>query len=324
MFNFEAKFWTTIVPLLVNPGKVSKDYIDGKRQRYSNPFRFYLTVSILFFLLIGLLKSIEKFSALAKESTTAIEKITQKENSKEKKPLTDEKIDSIKLKMDDKMKSAYIPKNAREKILEEVEKEAKDTTKINDDDEGDVNIKFGGKTRLDQFSEYAKKNPDAKIDVALDSLGFEKTFFNRFLYTKAKSLRSFSKDKEVRERFLSQVFSYGSIALFIFLPFFTLFLKFFYIRSKYTYIDHLIFVFHTQTVFFMLFSIFVLLEIFGLNPELWIFIVLFLLYLLIAMKKFYGQGYFKTFLKFTLLNLSYTFVASIGVALLFVVSFALF
>jgi hypothetical protein len=324
LFNFEAKFWTTIVPLLVNPGKVSKDYIDGKRQRYSNPFRFYLTVSILFFLLIGLLKSIEKFSALAKESTTAIEKITQKENSKEKKPLTDEKIDSIKLKMDDKMKSAYIPKNAREKILEEVEKEAKDTTKINDDDEGDVNIKFGGKTRLDQFSEYAKKNPDAKIDVALDSLGFEKTFFNRFLYTKAKSLRSFSKDKEVRERFLSQVFSYGSIALFIFLPFFTLFLKFFYIRSKYTYIDHLIFVFHTQTVFFMLFSIFVLLEIFGLNPELWIFIVLFLLYLLIAMKKFYGQGYFKTFLKFTLLNLSYTFVASIGVALLFVVSFALF
>ncbi|WP_420793206.1 DUF3667 domain-containing protein [Polaribacter ponticola] len=51
LFNFDAKFWNTIIPLLINPGKVSRDYIDGKRQRYTNPFRFYLTVSIIFFYL---------------------------------------------------------------------------------------------------------------------------------------------------------------------------------------------------------------------------------------------------------------------------------
>ena len=90
------------------------------------------------------------------------------------------------------------------------------------------------------------------------------------------------------------------------------------------YVDHLIFVFHIQTVFFMLFSIYFLLEIFGINPELWIFTILFLLYLIIAMKKFYQQGYFKTFIKFLLLNLSYTIIATIGIVFVLLISFALF
>ena len=29
-FSWDAKFWNTIVPLLTKPGKVSKDYIEGK------------------------------------------------------------------------------------------------------------------------------------------------------------------------------------------------------------------------------------------------------------------------------------------------------
>ena len=60
-FNFDAKFWTTLIPLLTKPGKVSRDYIEGKRQLYTNPFRFYLTVSIVFFLLVGLSSTINKY-----------------------------------------------------------------------------------------------------------------------------------------------------------------------------------------------------------------------------------------------------------------------
>lgn len=215
-----------------------------------------------------------------------------------------------------------IPKSAKKKILEEVEKSAKDTISKSNDDE--INVNFGGDSRLDKFVKYQKKYPDSKIDQALDSLGYDKNFTNRFIYTRAKHVNRFTKSKESREEFFSEVLSYGSIALFIFLPFFTLFLKFFYIRRKYTYVDHLIFVFHIQTVFFMLFSIFFLLEIFGLNPKSWIFLLLFLLYLIIAMKQFYEQGYFKTILKFLLLNLSYFIIGFIGVIFVFLISFALF
>ena len=162
------------------------------------------------------------------------------------------------------------------------------------------------------------------MNTALDSLGFEKTFTNRFLFTRAKTLYSFTKSEESREQFFSQILSSGSISLFILLPFFTLFLKFFYIRRKFGYVDHLIFVFHIQTVFFMLFSIFVLLKICTFKPSFWVFILLFLIYLIIAMKKFYQQGFIKTFLKFILLNMSYFFVATFGIIFVFLISFALF
>lgn len=320
LFNFDAKFWNTIIPLLIKPGKVSRDYIDGKRQRYSNPFRFYLTVSIIFFLIIGLSKSIDRYEELSKAAEVDNPELIKKDSiKKKKKTLTEKDIDSIKQKLEKDLKKSFIPESAREKILAEVEKEAKDTTKT----KNNVNFDLGD-TRLDAFTDYVEKNPDAKIDTALDSLGYEKNFTNRFLYIKAKRINSFTKSKESREEFFNEVLSYGSVALFIFLPFFTLFLKFYYIRRKYTYVDHLIFVFHIQTVFFMLFSIFLLLRIFGLKPQIWIFIILFLLYLIIAMKNFYQQGYFKTFMKFLLLNFSYFIVGAIGVIFVFLISFALF
>jgi len=280
-------------------------------------------------LIIGLTKTKEKYQNLANETkeniTDVIRKdsIANEDNSKKDLEFTQEKIDSIVKNLDEKLQQSYLPEIARQKILEEVKKESKDTTKLKDNS-NEIAFNFNGKTKLDDFANYAKKYPDSKIDVALDSLGYEKNFTNRFLFTKAKSLYLISKDEESREQFFSQVLSYGSIALFIFLPFFTLFLKFFYIRRKYTYVDHLIFVFHAQTVFFMLFTIFLLLKLCTLKPEIWVFIVLFLLYLIIAMKNFYEQGYFKTIVKFLFLNMSYLIVSGIGVSFLFIISFLLF
>lgn len=300
---------------------MSKDYIEGKRQRYSNPFRFYLTVSIIFFLIIGLSKSINKYEELTKDAKAETTKAAKKDSVKKKKEvLSQAQIDSIKDKLNKDLEKSFIPQVAREKILAEVEKSAKDT--ISKNNEGN-NINFGD-TRLDSFAKYVKDNPDSKIDTALDSLGYDKNFTNRFLFMKAKRLNAITKSKESRDDFFSEVLSYGSVALFIFLPFFTLFLKFFYIRRKYTYVDHLIFVFHIQTVFFMLLSIFFILEIFKLKPESWIFLILFLLYLIIAMKKFYMQSYFKTFMKFLLLNMSYFTIGIVGVIFVFLISFALF
>ena len=53
-FSWDAKFWRTLVPLLSKPGKISKDYIEGKRIRFTNPFRFFFIISIIFFFLVKL------------------------------------------------------------------------------------------------------------------------------------------------------------------------------------------------------------------------------------------------------------------------------
>ena len=65
--SWDAKFWKTLIPLLTKPGKVSKDYISGKRSRYSNPFQFYLSVSILFFIILGLTKKYNEFQDFGKK-----------------------------------------------------------------------------------------------------------------------------------------------------------------------------------------------------------------------------------------------------------------
>jgi hypothetical protein len=63
-FSFDTRFFRTIIPLLFKPGKVSREYIKGKRRKYTNPFKMYLHTSILFFLLMGLISSINHFKEI--------------------------------------------------------------------------------------------------------------------------------------------------------------------------------------------------------------------------------------------------------------------
>jgi hypothetical protein len=56
----------------------------------------------------------------------------------------------------------------------------------------------------------------------------------------------------------------------------------------------------------------IILGLFANTEDLWIFIFLFLGYLFLAMKKFYKQGYLKTFVKFLMLNFVYLILGSLG------------
>ncbi len=302
---------------------VSKNYIEGKRQRYSNPFRFYLTASILFFLIIGIYKTKQKYIELSK--TVAIEKIENNNVFTNKDSLNANKKDSIKKIVERKLDQfpIAIPQKTKDKILEDIEKEKEDITEI--DALGNNTIKFGidKDSKFEKFMNFGKNNPKTSVDNALDSLNYPKNFTNRFLYTKAKNIHEVFENENSRSQYFNQLLSYGSIGLFVFLPLFTLCLKLFYIRRKFMYVDHLIFVFHTQTVFFLLFSLYFLLSIFGTEVQ-WIFIVLFLLYLFMAMQKFYNQGFFKTLAKYCLVNMSFIILGSIASVAILLISFALY
>jgi len=51
----EGRLWRTIYFLLRKPGFLSAEYIDGRRKRYVEPLRVYLTFSIVFFALLKLI-----------------------------------------------------------------------------------------------------------------------------------------------------------------------------------------------------------------------------------------------------------------------------
>lgn len=272
--------------------------------------------------MVGLSITKNKFEKLTNQNNTEIVK-TNKKTPTKTKDFSEKNIDSIKKQVNDQMEKSFIPipEEVKKNVMEGIENEANDSTKVVE--YKDLNFSIVGIESLEKLSLFNKKNPDIPMDKTLDTLKYKKNFTNRFLFTRVKAMNTLTKSEDGQKQFFSQVLSYGSVALFILLPFFTLFLKLFYVRGKFTYVDHLIFVFHVQTVFFMLFSIFFILEIFGVKPSNGIYMLLFLIYLFIAMKKFYNQGYFKTFTKFILLNISYLIVASIGIIFVFVISFAL-
>ena len=86
--------------------------------------------------------------------------------------------------------------------------------------------------------------------------------------------------------------------------------------------EHLVFVFHTQTVVFLLFVIYYLLNFFvEMESTWWVIILLFLLYLYKALRHFYEQGRIKTIVKFIILNNFYLFLGFFGFAIVAIVSF---
>ena len=119
----------------------------------------------------------------------------------------------------------------------------------------------------------------------------------------------------------------GSISLFLLLPLFALCLNFIQIRRKYTYVEHLIFVFHIQTIFFLLLILFLITGIivnrtlFDMSP---IFILLFAIYLYLAMKKFYKQRNLKTFIKYILSNILFISLLAIGILTISVIVFSIY
>lgn len=52
-FTFDSKFFKSIYPLLFKPGKMTREYMDGKRVRYIPPLRFFLFTSVVFFFVLS-------------------------------------------------------------------------------------------------------------------------------------------------------------------------------------------------------------------------------------------------------------------------------
>ena len=52
VMHFDARIWRTLPLLLLNPGKLTREWIHGKRTRYVSPLAIFLfTVFLMFFLL---------------------------------------------------------------------------------------------------------------------------------------------------------------------------------------------------------------------------------------------------------------------------------
>jgi hypothetical protein len=77
LISYDSRFRKTISALVFHPGKLSKEYIQGKRIKYVNPFRFFISTAIIFFLAISWINrdDLKEF-----KSTSGDEQIENNEN----------------------------------------------------------------------------------------------------------------------------------------------------------------------------------------------------------------------------------------------------
>ncbi len=421
--SFDSRLLNTIVALIFKPGYVTKNYVEGKRMSYMNPFKLYLQITILFFLVIGLFGTIDKFKPIDNTSSDIIPEINaekgiavldsiKSETLKELEEnnvhldsstlsIIDTQIEGVSMNKDslrsqlkkqrinnrimilayvdsiidnpvliDNFKSDSISSVDKDSllltILQAIDKKAVALT----DDDKDVmvnawdkvgdgweeiskkgNLKKKAVKHLDSifkskevsyeiplalvrksgedpsdgeigkilnkiktFMDFQKEEPKVDALTAIERLGYEKNRRNIFLYSKSTDWNEAVEDPEVfGAQMVDRVLSRISIALFFLLPIFTLIVTLLYIRRKFNYTENLVFVFHVQTVFFLLLLIFLIANrIVPSNAIYFIFILTFMIHLFLAMRKFYGQGRIKTFIKYIILNFSFVILAIIG------------
>ncbi|MGV6844723.1 MAG: DUF3667 domain-containing protein [Lutibacter sp.] len=326
-FSYDSRFWKTFIPLLTKPGKISKQYIEGKRIRFVNPFQLYLNVSIIFFLIFGLTNKLDQNQsaniANLKLNKQEIDTIIRSNKHVLDSVLTKAKSEIKKKSSNDTTATKVV--TGLEDVLKVLDnnkvKTKPSVTNLNFDTLASKNS-FINKMKI--FNNFHDKNPNIKADIALDRLGFKKSFWNTFYYQQIINFNyNFQQIKtQGKSYFINKITSYISIALFIFLPLFTLFLKLIFIRRKYTYMEHLVFVFHTQTVFFLLYIIFYSINYLAKTDTFTaVFILIFSIYLYKAMRNFYQQSRLKTFMKFVILNGFYLTLAGFGLLIVAILSF---
>ncbi len=107
--------------------------------------------------------------------------------------------------------------------------------------------------------------------------------------------------------------------MFVLLPVFALILKLIYIRSKRLYVEHLIFSLHCHAFVFLIFTLdFWTPEIFRVIST-----ICMLVYLFMAMKQVYGQGFIKTGIKFLILATLYFTILTMVLAGTIILSMAM-
>ncbi|HET8884989.1 MAG TPA: DUF3667 domain-containing protein [Salinimicrobium sp.] len=260
IFAYDSKIYRSISALLFHPGKISVDYVNGKRNSYVNPFKFYLSVSILFFILYGSLNTTEGF-IYAEKTPEGTEK-----------PIIQETALGIK---SNKNYASEKELNA----LSAVESYTK---------------------RFLTYYFFYQNNSITDPHISLEKLAHPVNDLNIWMYKKATTARKILEDPSIFTEFLLAKLPYF---IFFFLPFFTLFIWLVYVRSPFTYMEHLVFTFHNQTMALLVFIFALAIDFFtetSVATTIAQFLLLFYLYK--SMRRFYKQGRFKTISKFVLLN----------------------
>ena len=274
LLELDSRLWRTLIPLVTRPGQLTHDYLEGRRARFMPPFRMYLVLSIVFFL-VAFFDPREELEILFE-------------------PLAPAATDSEE--------NADDADAFREEVLRDL---AEDGLIVGDP---------GGTDAAGDAAEDDDEEPGNICDIDdFDNADLPEWLASRLTEERLQVMcdRMIADDGRA---FFKKLLDNVPAALFVLLPLMALVLKILYPLSKRFYVEHLLFVVHYHAFAFLILSLQVLFTRLGTLfrvPEPAIDVTVFAaslyvpFYLYKALRRVYGQGRFFTVLKFLLLAFAY-------------------
>lgn len=277
IFSFDTRFFRTFGALLIKPGFLTAEYFKGRRVKYAPPFRIYIFMSFILFLLLqvytnrGLTTVLD--TDLSEKDFVALDSTSLF--------LADSILNDVNLRID----STKV-ENLNFSIDMETFRDTRDLRNM-----------------LNRLAVTLEKNLETETDPG-----------------KKEKLREYIRLCRSPEQAMAKILEYMSWAFFFLLPIFALILKLVYIRRSQNYMRHLIFSIHIHSFIFLVLTIIVSLYlIFNMNLQVISTLLIFSVpvYLVIALKKFYGQSFGKVILKFIGVSFLYNIIFFVTVGLVF-------
>ena len=291
LFELDSRLWQTLVPLVIQPGRLTYDYLQGRRSRFMPPFRMYLVLSLVFFL-VAFANPREKFGVL-------FEPAPAENTIGSAAPATD--VDDAASNAPDEVEQR------RQEMLDELTGESivvgTVQTEKADDDSGAADVHLGS----DGEGEFRCDIDQSDVDDLPDWIA------RRLTVERVQHICERLRLDNGRA-FLDDIVDTIPTALIVLLPFMAFILTMLYPLSRRYYVEHLLFLVHFHAFFFLLLTLQILFARLGALvrlPELVSTLALVAtsiyipVYLFVAMRKVYGQSRLVTFLKYTALTIAY-------------------
>ena len=290
LLDLDSRFMRTMKPLLFKPGRLTRDYMQGRRFRYAPPMRLYIFSSIVFFLLAALL------STNSIPLTTSVDEngisILLDEHAAEQQSVEDALNN--------------LPPDVREKVdMDEIPVES-----------GDQEVLTSGFKPEDiQFNDEPWDRETNPVDIM-----WLPDWLNDRINDEVEG--SPYKAEQINENpnlIIDKVFDILPATMFVLLPIVALIFKFWYLFAKRYYIEHLIFSLHNHAFLFVSLILILLANIgesqftayshsTAASAMTWVMVVLgswIPLYMLISLRVVYRQNWLMTIAKFVMIGLSY-------------------
>jgi hypothetical protein len=318
--DFDSRFMRTMKPLLFKPGRLTRDYLDGRRFRYTPPLRLYIFSSIGCFFVAALLAT--DFIQISGEQSADDGVVSGIRIGAADDPQLQEALDRLdpetRREVDEVLRQAAA---AREGARESAEESAEESAGQDDSDDA-ININGEPWDR--------ETNP---IDIE-----WLPDWVNDWINDEIE--QSPAKGREIEQNpdlIKEKVFDVLPATMFVLLPIVALLFKFWYLFSRKYYIEHLIFALHNHSFLFVMLLIGILLSALAgwaepagagrmttasawLNVAMGVWVPV---YFLVSLKRVYQQGWFMTVTKYCLIGISYVLLLSLTTAFVALLSFVL-